>query len=171
MRDSLPTARLLGVARGEVEPDVVIEGARVFGAFTREWLEGDVAIADGRFAGVGSYEGGERIDGRGRWLCAGFIDAHMHVESSKLMVGELARLLVARGTTDDRLRSARARERARPRGRSLVPRRLRGPADGRARAGARVRAGEPVRVASRGRSRSPTWRRSSRTSACSGSPR
>ncbi len=99
MRDSLPTARLLGVARGEAEPDVVIEGARVFGAFTREWLEGDVAIADGRFAGVGSYEGGERIDGRGRWLCAGFIDAHMHVESSKLMVGELARLLVARGTT------------------------------------------------------------------------
>ena len=99
MRDALPTARLLGVARGEEEPDVVIEGARVFGAFTREWLEGDVAIADGRFAGVGSYEGGERIDGRGRWLSAGFIDAHMHVESSKLTVGELARLLVARGTT------------------------------------------------------------------------
>jgi adenine deaminase len=99
MRDPLPTARLLGVARGEVEPDVVIEGARVFGAFTREWLDGDVAIADGRFAGVGSYEGGQRLDGRGRWLCAGFIDAHMHVESSKLMVGELARLLVARGTT------------------------------------------------------------------------
>jgi adenine deaminase len=99
MRDDLPTARLLAVARGESEPDVVIEGARVFGAFTREWLEGDVAIADGRFAGVGSYEGGERIDGGGRWLSAGFIDAHMHVESSKLMIGELARLLVARGTT------------------------------------------------------------------------
>jgi adenine deaminase len=99
MRDSLPISRLLGVARGELEPDLVIEGALVFGAFTREWLEGDVAIADGRFAGIGSYEGGERIDGRGRRLCAGFIDAHMHVESSKLMVGELARLLVARGTT------------------------------------------------------------------------
>ena len=99
MRDALPTARLLAVARGEAEPDVVIEGARVFGAFTREWLEGDVAIADGRFAGVGSYEGGRRIDGREHWLCAGFIDAHMHVESSKLTVGELARVLVARGTT------------------------------------------------------------------------
>jgi adenine deaminase len=99
MHDVLPTSRLLAVARGEQEPDVVIEGAQVFGAFTREWLEGDVAIADGRFAGVGSYSGGERIDGRGRWLSAGFIDAHMHVESSKLTVGELARVLVARGTT------------------------------------------------------------------------
>jgi adenine deaminase len=99
MHDALPTPRLLAVARGEQEPDVVIEGARVFGAFTREWLEGDVAIADGRFAGIGSYAGGERIDGSGHWLTAGFIDAHMHVESSKLTVGELARVLVARGTT------------------------------------------------------------------------
>ena len=41
----------------------MVEGARVFCAFTREWLEGDVAVADGRFAGVGVYEGGERIDG------------------------------------------------------------------------------------------------------------
>ena len=77
----------------------MIEGARVFGAFTREWLEGDVAIAEGRFAGIGRYSGGERIDGSGRFLTAGFIDAHMHVESSKLTVGELARVLVARGTT------------------------------------------------------------------------
>jgi adenine deaminase len=99
MHDAPPTARLLAVARGEQEPDIVIEGARVFSAFTREWLDGDVAIADGRFAGIGSHEGGERIDGRGRWLCAGFIDAHMHVESSKLAVAELARVLIARGTT------------------------------------------------------------------------
>jgi adenine deaminase len=99
MHDALPTAHLLAVARGDEAPDTVIEGARVFCAFTREWLEGDVAIADGRFAGVGAYEGGERIDGRDRFLTAGFIDAHMHVESCKLSVAELARVLVARGTT------------------------------------------------------------------------
>ena len=86
MHDALPTARLLAVARGDEAPDTVIEGAQVFCAFTREWLEGDVAIADGRFAGVGAYEGGERIDGSGRFLTAGFIDAHMHVESCKLGV-------------------------------------------------------------------------------------
>jgi adenine deaminase len=99
MPDAAPTPRLLAVARREAEPDVVVEGARVFCAFTREWLDGDVAIADGRFAGVGVFEGGERIDGTGRWLSAGFLDAHMHVESCKLAVGELARVLVARGTT------------------------------------------------------------------------
>ena len=99
MHDALPTARLLAVARGDEPPDTVIEGAQVFCAFTREWLEGDVAIADGRFAGIGSYEGGERIDGSGRWLSAGFIDAHMHVESCKLSVAELARVLLGRGTT------------------------------------------------------------------------
>ena len=124
-------------SRGEAEPDVVIEGAQVFGAFTREWLEGDVAIADGRFAGIGSYEGGSASTGGGRWLCAGFIDAHMHVESSKLTVGELARAARRARHDDDRVRPARARERARARGRALVPRRLRGPAARRARARAR----------------------------------
>ena len=99
MHDAPSTARLLAVARCEEAPDTVIEGAQVFCAFTREWLEGDVAIAEGRFAGVGSYEGGERIDGHGRWLSAGFIDAHMHVESCKLSAAELARVLLARGTT------------------------------------------------------------------------
>src|SRR5688572_27565734 len=91
--------RLVAVARGDAEPDLVIEGARVFSAFTREWLEGDVAIADGRVAGVGTYPGGERVDAGGRYLVPGFIDAHVHIESSKLMVDEFARVVLARGTT------------------------------------------------------------------------
>jgi adenine deaminase len=92
-------SRLIAVARGDAEPDVVVEGARVFCAFTREWLEGDVAIADGRVAGIGAYEGGERIDGRGRHLVPGFIDAHMHIESSKLTPAEFARAVLPHGTT------------------------------------------------------------------------
>jgi adenine deaminase len=91
--------RLIAVARGDAEPDLVIEGARVFCAFTREWLDGDVAIADGLFAGVGSYEGGARVTAPGRYLVPGFIDAHMHIESSKLTVAEFARLVLAHGTT------------------------------------------------------------------------
>jgi adenine deaminase len=91
--------RLIAVARGDAEPDLVIEGARVFCAFTREWLDGDVAIADGLFAGIGAYGGGTRIDARGRYLVPGFIDAHMHIESSKLTVAEFARLVLAHGTT------------------------------------------------------------------------
>jgi adenine deaminase len=93
-------SHLLAVARGDAEPDLVVEGARAFCGFTREWLDGDVAVADGRIAGVGGpYEGGERVDGRGRHLVPGFIDAHVHVESSKLLPSEFARVVVARGTT------------------------------------------------------------------------
>ena len=92
-------ARLLAVARGDAEPDLVVTGARVFSAFTREWLDGDVAIAGGRIAGVGSYAGGERIDAAGGHLVPGLIDAHVHIESSKLLPSEFARVVVGRGTT------------------------------------------------------------------------
>jgi adenine deaminase len=92
-------ARLLAVARGDAEPDLVVAGARVFSAFTREWLDGDVAVADGRIAGVGRYAGGERVDAGGRFLVPGLIDAHVHLESSKLLPSEFARVVVARGTT------------------------------------------------------------------------
>ena len=67
--------------------------------FTREWLEADVAIVDGMIAGLGSYEGEETIDAGGRFVVPGFIDAHMHLESVKLLVDEFARLVLPLGTT------------------------------------------------------------------------
>jgi adenine deaminase len=91
--------RLIAVARGDEPPDLVIEGAHVFGAFTREWLYGDVAIADGRIAGIGEYDGGERMDARGQYLVPGYIDAHVHLESAKLTPAEFARAVLPRGTT------------------------------------------------------------------------
>lgn len=90
---------LIAVARGDAEPDVVITGARVFSAFTREWLSGDVALFGGKIAGVGAYDGGKRIDADGRYLVPGFIDAHVHLESAKLVPAEFARAVVPRGTT------------------------------------------------------------------------
>ncbi|MEO9176177.1 MAG: adenine deaminase [Gaiellales bacterium] len=99
MLEGIGRRRLIDVARGDAEPDLVIEHAHVFSAFTKEWLELDVAIADGRVAGLGSYPGGERVDARGRYLVPGFVDAHVHIESSKLMVDEFARAVLARGTT------------------------------------------------------------------------
>ena len=57
MLEGVGRRRLIDVARGDDEPDLVIEGARVFSAFTSEWLDVDVAIADGRIAGLGSYAG------------------------------------------------------------------------------------------------------------------
>jgi adenine deaminase len=92
-------ARRLAVARGDEPADLVIRGGHVFSAFTREWLDGDLAIADGYVAGVGDYEGRDEFDASGRYLVPGFIDAHMHLESSKLLVDEFARLVLPLGTT------------------------------------------------------------------------
>jgi adenine deaminase len=90
---------LIEVARGDTAADLVVTGAKVFSAFTKEWLQLDVAVADGRFAGLGKFEGGERVDGSGQFLVPGFIDAHLHTESSKLMVDEFARAVLPHGTT------------------------------------------------------------------------
>jgi adenine deaminase len=92
-------ARLIAVARGDQVPDLVVSGAHVFSAFTGEWIEADVAVADGRIAGLGRFDGGERIDASGLYLAPGFIDAHMHIESSKLMVDEFVRAVLPHGTT------------------------------------------------------------------------
>jgi adenine deaminase len=92
-------SRRLAVARGEEPADLVVRGGRVLSVFTREWLETDVAIADGVVAGLGAYEGREVLDATGRWIVPGFVDAHMHLESSKLLVDEFARLVLPFGTT------------------------------------------------------------------------
>src|SRR5581483_1979440 len=92
-------SRRLAVARGDEPADLVVRGGRVLSVFTREWLEADVAIVDGWIAGVGEYAGRETLDASGRWVVPGFIDAHMHLESSKLLVDEFARLVLPLGTT------------------------------------------------------------------------
>jgi adenine deaminase len=92
-------ARRIAVARGAEPADLVVRGGRVFSSFTREWLAADVAIADGVVAGVGSYDGRETVDADGRFVVPGFIDAHMHLESVKLLVDEFARLVLPLGTT------------------------------------------------------------------------
>ena len=94
-----PLQRRLAVARGDEPADLVVRGGRVLSVFTREWLEVDVAIVDGVIAGLGSYEGRETVDAAGRYVVPGFIDAHMHLESVKLLVDELARLVLPLGTT------------------------------------------------------------------------
>ena len=76
-----------------------MRGGRVLSVFTREWLDVDVAIADGWVAGLGEYDGTEVVEATGRYVVPGFIDAHMHLESSKLLPDEFARLVLPLGTT------------------------------------------------------------------------
>jgi adenine deaminase len=92
-------ARRLAVARGDEPADLVVRGGKVLSVFTREWLDADVAVVDGWIAGVGDYDGRETVDASGRWVVPGFLDAHMHLESSKMLVDEFARLVLPFGTT------------------------------------------------------------------------
>lgn len=93
-------ARRLAVARGDEPADLVLRGGRVLSVFTGELLDADVAIAGEDVAGVGAgYEGREAVDVSGLFLLPGFIDGHMHLESTKLMVDEFARAALPWGTT------------------------------------------------------------------------
>jgi len=92
-------ARRIAVARGDEPADLVVKGGRVLSVFTREWLEVDVAVCDGYVAGLGEYDGNETLDAAGRYVAPGFVDAHMHLESTKLLVDEFARLVLPMGTT------------------------------------------------------------------------
>jgi adenine deaminase len=92
-------AKRLAVARGDEPADLVVHGGKVLSVFTREWLDVDVAVADGWVAGLGEYDGREVVDASGRYVVPGFVDAHMHLESTKLLPDEFARLVLPLGTT------------------------------------------------------------------------
>ena len=89
----------MAVARGDQPADLVLKGGRVLSVFTGELLEVDVAVADRHVAGLGSYDGLEVVNVDGLILLPGFIDAHMHLESTKLMIDEFARAVLPSGTT------------------------------------------------------------------------
>jgi Adenine deaminase len=89
----------MAVARGDEPAELVLAGGRVLSVFTKEWLDVDVAIQDGHVVGLGRYDGRERLNVEGAYLVPGFIDAHMHIESSKLTVDEFARAVLPHGTT------------------------------------------------------------------------
>ena len=91
--------RTLAVARGDEPADLLIRGGRVLSPATREWIATDLAIADGAIAGWGPRDAKKVIDVNGAAVTAGFIDAHMHLESSKLWIDHFVRAVLPHGTT------------------------------------------------------------------------
>ena len=89
----------LAAARGDVPADILLKGGRVLAPVTREWVTTDLAIADGVIVGWGDREAKEVINVDGASLVAGFVDAHMHLESSKLWVDEYVKAVLPNGTT------------------------------------------------------------------------
>jgi adenine deaminase len=90
--------RRLKAARGEVPADLVLTGGWVANVYTGEWQKKDVALFDGIVAGLGDYAG-PRLEVSGQYILPGFIDGHLHLESSMLTPGQLARALLPLGTT------------------------------------------------------------------------
>lgn len=92
--------KLIDVALGTVPPDIVIRGAQLLDVFSGEFIAGDVAIADGFIAGsIDSYHGENILDAHGMYLVPGFIDAHVHIESSMLVPHFYAQCVLPHGTT------------------------------------------------------------------------
>ncbi len=90
---------LIDVATGRKPADLLLANGQVVNVLSNEVYRADVAISQGRIAGIGSYEADEVVDLEGQYVCPGFIDSHVHIESSMLSVPEFAQLVVTRGTT------------------------------------------------------------------------
>lgn len=91
--------KLIDVASGKIQADIVIKNCKVVDVYNGIITDGDIAISDNLIAGVGSYEGKEVIDAKGKYAAPGFIDSHIHIESSYVSPEELGRLIVPHGTT------------------------------------------------------------------------
>lgn len=99
MRDTNGLKARIQAAAGASKPQLVLKNARVLNVFTNELEHADVAVTDGYIVGVGEYEGVEEKDLSGCVICPGFIDGHIHLESSMIPPSEFEKAVVTHGTT------------------------------------------------------------------------
>lgn len=89
----------LAMARGDILCDLVFKNGKIINVFTKEIEEKDLAISDGFIIGVGDYQAKKTIDLKGAYISPGFIDGHVHIESSMLTPEQYAKMTIPRGTT------------------------------------------------------------------------
>lgn len=90
---------VIEAAAGRKKAKLVFKNAQVVNVFTKQVEQADVAVEAGVIAGVGQYSGEEEVDCTGLYLCPGFVDAHIHVESTMAVPYEFARAVATSGTT------------------------------------------------------------------------
>jgi len=91
--------KMIDVAMSRKSADLVIKNCKVIDVYSGTISIGDIAISDGMIAGVGTYDGPHTIDAGGAYAAPGFIDSHIHIESSYVTPEEIGRLLVPCGAT------------------------------------------------------------------------
>ena len=86
-------------AHGEIPVDLLVTNCQIINVFSGEIVSGAMAISDGMIVGFGQYEAKNVLDLKGRYVAPGFIDGHVHIESSMACISEFARAVVVHGTT------------------------------------------------------------------------
>ena len=95
----MKTEKLINTALSREAPDLVVKNARIINVFSGEIISGDIAVTDGIIVGVGNYSGKREIDAGNRYVAPGFINAHLHVESSMVTPEVYAEEELRQGTT------------------------------------------------------------------------
>lgn len=91
--------KLIEAATGREKAEFVLKNADFFNVFTRQLEHGDIAVTAGKIVGIGRYDGEKEIDMTGKIVAPGFIDAHIHLESSLVSPTQFAKAVVPHGTT------------------------------------------------------------------------
>ena len=92
-------ATTVQAARGDARVDLLLTNCKIVNVLNGQIEEGNLALVDGLIAGIGDYSARDTHDLQGRYVAPGFIDSHVHIESSMASVTEFARTVVANGTT------------------------------------------------------------------------
>jgi len=100
MRDTKPLQRRIDAALGKIPFDTVLKNTQTLDVFSGNWIRRDVGIIDGTIVSVDFNLKGHRVfDFTGKWLVPGFIDAHVHIESSLLTPNNFQKVTLPKGTT------------------------------------------------------------------------
>lgn len=91
--------RRIFAAGGKKKAELVLKNASIINVFTESVMKADIAIEDGYIVGTGRYEGEKEVDLKGSYVCSGFIDGHIHLESSMVLPAEFERAVLPHGTT------------------------------------------------------------------------
>ena len=98
-RKRLAKRRIIDAAAGREPADLVLKNATYVNVFSNELCQADIAVTDGLIVGMGSYSGKTEVDLTGNIVLPGFLDAHIHLESSLVSPSEFVKAVLPHGTT------------------------------------------------------------------------